>query len=132
MPVAPPTYRPKGARTKRDVSQDHDHRRGTPHERGYTYRLRQAMNRWKLAHPLCLGCQAVGDVTPTAVTDHVVPAEGNQALLWDQGNWQPACRPHHDIVKRRLDDLFKAGRIKAPELRLDSTTAVALTKELLG
>ena len=131
MPVRPPTFRPKGSRTKRETVADYDARRGTAHERGYTYRLRQRMDRWKLAHPLCLGCEALGRVTATEVTDHTMPHRGAHALLHDEANWQPACRPHHDIVKQRLEAMYRAGTIKADDLRLDSVRAIELTKELL-
>lgn len=89
------------------------------------------MGRWKREHPLCLGCKAVGRITATAVTDHTVPHKGDHALLVDEANWQPACRPHHDIVKQRLEALFKAGSIGRSDLRLDSAKAIELTNELL-
>ncbi len=131
MPVRPPTFRAKGQRSRQEVSTDYDRRRGTAHERGYTYALRQRMDRWKRAHPLCLGCQAVGRIRATEVTDHIIPHRGDQALLQDEGNWQPGCRPHHDIVKQRLEAMYKAGTIKADDLRFDSAKAIELTIELL-
>jgi 5-methylcytosine-specific restriction protein A len=131
MPVRPPTFRPKGQRTRQQVVAEFDDRRGNAHERGYTYRLRQRMASWKRGHPLCLGCQAVGRVRATEVTDHTIPHKGNQVLLQDEGNWQPACRPHHDVVKQRLEALFKAGTIGADALRLDSKKAIELTIDLL-
>jgi 5-methylcytosine-specific restriction endonuclease McrA len=131
MPVRPPTFRPKGQRSRREVNTDYDDRRGTAHERGYTYRLRQRMAAWKRGHPLCLGCQAIGRVTATEVTDHTIPHKGDKVLLEDEANWQPACRPHHDIVKQRLEALFKAGSIGVDALRLDSDRAIQMTMELL-
>jgi 5-methylcytosine-specific restriction protein A len=89
------------------------------------------MARWKSAHPLCLGCQAVGRISATEVTDHIIPVECAPDRRADPANWQPACRDHHDIVKQRLDARYKAGQLPASELRLDSATAVALTQELL-
>ena len=131
MPVRPPTFRPRGGRSRQQVDADYDERRGTAHERGYTYRLRQRMGRWKRDHPLCLGCQAIGRVTATEVTDHTIPHKGDKALLEDEANWQPACRPHHDVVKQRLEALFKAGSIGPAALRLDSPRAIELSNELL-
>jgi 5-methylcytosine-specific restriction endonuclease McrA len=89
------------------------------------------MDVFKLHHPMCLGCEAVGRVTATQVTDHIVPHRGDRSLLWSTANFQPACREHHDIVKQILERQFHAGQIKADCLRLDSPQAIALTKELL-
>lgn len=89
------------------------------------------MDKWKRAHPLCLGCEAIGKVVATEVTDHTIPHKGDQALLHDEANWQPACRPHHDVVKQRLEAMYKAGTIGADALRLDSQKAIELTLELL-
>jgi 5-methylcytosine-specific restriction endonuclease McrA len=86
------------------------------------------MDSFKLSHPLCLGCQAVGRVTATEVTDHTIPAKGDVALLWNSANFQPACRWHHDVVKQKLEAQFAAGEINVEDLRLDSPRAIALTK----
>jgi 5-methylcytosine-specific restriction endonuclease McrA len=89
------------------------------------------MQGWKREHPLCIGCQAVGRIAATEVTDHVIPHRGDQGLLHDEANWQPVCRRHHDVVKQRLEALFKAGSIGPLDLRLDSPRAIEMTKELL-
>jgi 5-methylcytosine-specific restriction enzyme A len=95
MPIRPPVFRPSHLPTK----QEYDRLRGNERERGYVKALRNAMAIFKQSHPLCLGCAAVGRVEPTAVCDHIIPARGDQALLWDENNWQPACRWHHDSIK---------------------------------
>jgi hypothetical protein len=53
-------------------------------------------------------------------------------LLHDEGNWQPACRPHHNVVKQRLEAMYRAGTITADALHLDSKKAIELTLELLA
>lgn len=82
-------------------------------------------------HPLCLGCSAVGKVVATSVVDHVIPHKGDAALFWDEANWQPCCGPHHDIVKQRLERMFACHEIKASDLRLDSSVAAKISRELL-
>jgi 5-methylcytosine-specific restriction endonuclease McrA len=52
-------------------------------------------------------CQAEGRLEPAAVVDHVEPHKGDEALMWDQGNWQSLCSRHHDSDKQRLE---KSGR----------------------
>ena len=86
---------------------------------------------WKHQHPLCLGCQAVGRVVATDVTDHIIPHKGDPDLLSDESNWQPACRKHHDVIKQQLERMYAAGRIRAIDLRLDSDLAKELTADLL-
>lgn len=131
MPTKPPTFRPSHLPSRQQIAKDYDKARGTAHQRGYTSRLRTAMTRFKADNPLCLGCKAVGRVTPTAVTDHITPARGDTALLWDMDNWQPACREHHDIVKQHLERMFDRGTVSNEALRLDSAVAVRLTLDLL-
>jgi len=83
-----------------------------------------------MQQPVCLGCAAVGRVTPTAVMDHVIPHEGDQGLFWD-GERQPACEWHHNVVKQRLEHRFHKGELGEADLKLDSDVAVALTRELI-
>jgi hypothetical protein len=132
MPTKPLTFRPPGAPTSRDVERAYDKRRGTAHARGYTDQLRRRMAAFRAARPLCLGCQAVGRIAATEVCDHVIPARGDRDLLWSEANWQPACREHHDIIKQRLEDMWNARTITSDELRLDSATAIRLTRDLLA
>ena len=35
-------------------------------------------------------------ITPATVVDHIVPHRGDKKLFWDQSNWQPLCKEHHD------------------------------------
>lgn len=129
MPDLPGTFRPPWAPvpSKRERDRRHDERRGSARKRGYGTAWDKASKGFIRRHPLCLGCEAVGRVTPSEVTDHVVPHRGDQALFWDPANRQPACRWHHDAIKQQLERMWDAGEIVAAELRLDSATAVRLT-----
>jgi 5-methylcytosine-specific restriction endonuclease McrA len=71
--------------------------------RGYTYRWEQARKRYLAKHPLCVMCQAQGKVAAATVVDHIKPHDGDQALFWDQSNWQPLCATHHNATKQRQD-----------------------------
>lgn len=105
-------------------------RRGSARERGYSAKWDRTSLRFIAANPLCLGCEAVGRVSPTEVTDHIVPHKGDHVLFWDPLNRQPACRWHHDAVKARLEEEFTRGALLPEDLRLDSAAAIALTHEL--
>src|SRR3990167_5684787 len=124
MPSKPQVFRPSHYLTYTET-------RPTARDRGYTKRWARVSRLFKDEHPICIGCQAVGRVAPTEVTDHIIPHKGDQALLWDQDNWQPACRPHHDVVKQKLELLFAQGKVTVADLRLDSAKSMELTRELL-
>lgn len=130
MPGKPSVFRPAHLPTRKQQEQQYDQRRGNERQRGYTKPLRNLMAAFKRTHPLCLGCQAVGRVKPTEVTDHIIPAKGDDALLWDEGNWQPACGWHHNVVKQQLEFLYGKGAVSADDLRLDSAKAKELTLSL--
>lgn len=89
MPYAPPVHRPFG-KPKRAT----DRRKGST-ARGYDYRWQQARERFLMRSPLCAACEREGRVTAATEVDHVTPHRGDQALFWDETNWQPLCKPHH-------------------------------------
>lgn len=70
-------------------------RRLSANARGYTYRWQQARAAYLAAHPLCVACEAEGRVTAAAEVDHIVPHKGDEALFWDQENWQALCKACH-------------------------------------
>lgn len=72
-------------------------------ERGYGAAWQRARLRFLQAHPLCVMCQRDGRVTAAQVVDHITKHEGDQALFWDEANWQPLCKPHHDSDKQMAE-----------------------------
>lgn len=77
--------------------------RETAASRGYDYRWQRERLDFLRRHPLCVMCAQEGSVTVATVVDHKVPHQGNQSLFWDQNNWQPLCKPHHDSHKQRQE-----------------------------
>src|SRR4051812_25901379 len=132
MPVRPPTFRPQRQRTPRQINAEYDRRRGGARERGYDAKWDEEAAVERKRAPWCLGCLAVGRSTPTEVIDHTVPHKGNKVLFWDPMNRQPACRPHHDIVKQKLERLYARGDVTIEGLKLDSKVAIELTRSLLA
>ena len=106
-----------------------DGRRGGSRSRGYSVRWEKAATTFKARHPQCLGCQAVGEFSATAVVDHVVPHKGDQARFWDTAMWQPACRHCHDVVKKMIERMFEVGEVPVADLWLSSATAVDLRRK---
>jgi 5-methylcytosine-specific restriction endonuclease McrA len=131
MPSRPQVFRAHGQRSTVQVHADSEANRGSARERGYGPRWDRASAGFKLAHPLCLGCEAIGRIMPTTVTDHVEPHKGDMAKFWNATRWQPACGWHHDTVKQSLERRYAAGEITLDDLWLNSAAAVRLTLELL-
>jgi 5-methylcytosine-specific restriction endonuclease McrA len=73
-------------------------------ERGYGYAWQQARKRHLYAHPLCVMCEQAGRVTEATVVDHKIPHRGDQALFWDESNWQSLCATHHSSDKQREEN----------------------------
>jgi 5-methylcytosine-specific restriction enzyme A len=80
-------------RERRQVSDSH---RGSARERGYTAAWDRYSKAFLRAHPLCVACENEGRLTPSAVTDHVIPHKGDAALFWDTANHQALCRQCHN------------------------------------
>ena len=70
--------------------------RGSAAARGYGTKWREARKLYLPRHPLCVKCLEENKITPATVVDHIVPHRGDRKLFWDQDNWQPLCKEHHD------------------------------------
>lgn len=77
--------------------------RGSAASRGYDSRWRKARITYLQRNPLCRMCEQAGRLTPATVVDHITPHKGDQALFWDETNWQPLCKQHHDSAKQRAE-----------------------------
>ena len=129
MPSKPRQFSPRPAKPKSEVDRQFDAQRGSARQRGYGARWDAASAGFKRQHPLCIGCEAVGLIAATEVTDHVVPHKGDRVIFWDRKRWQPACGRHHDVVKQRLEAMFMRGQIDESQLWVNSVTAIRLTLE---
>lgn len=74
--------------------------------RGYGGRWQKARATYLHRHPLCAQCEKEGRARPARVVDHVIPHRGDQTLFWDSKNWQPLCKPHHDLKTASEDGGF--------------------------
>ena len=57
-------------------------------------------------HPLCVECEKEGVLFAATIVDHIEPHRGDLKLFYDQTNWQPLCKPHHDIKTAAEDGGF--------------------------
>ena len=103
MPTRPPSHRASHARSQADRNHDHDRRRGSFRERGYDARWGKARAAFLKQNPLCVMCLHAGRPVRATVVDHIVPHRGDQRLFWDEANWQPLCRTHHNSTKQRME-----------------------------
>jgi len=75
---------------------NYDRNRKSSADRGYGYRWRKARAAFIQRNPLCRECEKEDRVTATAEVDHIIPVTGpDDPRFWDEGNWQPLCKPHH-------------------------------------
>ena len=79
--------------------------------RGYGGKWQRERLAYLHQNPLCVMCQAEGRVTAASVVDHIVPHKGDPKLMWDRGNWQSLCAPHHNSDKQRIDKGGQSPRI---------------------
>ena len=83
----------------------------TTTQRGYGWRWQKARAAF-LSRPenvLCRMCDAEGVLGLAAVVDHVIPHKGDEQLMWDESNWQPLCKRHHDSTKQAQDRKREQG-----------------------
>jgi hypothetical protein len=127
MPSRPQQFHARPRQTRANQNAIVDAERGSSRERGYTGQWDRASRLFRLHHPICKGCEAVGLVTPSEVTDHVEPHKGDQTKFWNRDMWQSACCWHHDIIKQKLEVMWSKGEIVTADLWLDSQAAIRLT-----
>lgn len=51
--------------------------------------------------------------------------------MWDSTNLQPLCKWHHDVIKQQLELMHMRGEISENDLKIDSSIAIKLTKQLM-
>ena len=88
---------------QKQVTKEYDRRRGSAASRGYYSRWVKARKRYLTEHPLCVECEREGKLTPANTVDHIKPHKGDQALFWDESNWQSLCTHHHSVKTARED-----------------------------
>ena len=91
---------PKAPRSVKQVSDSwRDSKSST--QRGYGYKWQRARERFLSLNPLCVYCERNNRVTVATVVDHIIPHKGDQALFWDESQWQSLCASCHSSVKQR-------------------------------
>lgn len=78
--------------------------RGTAHQRGYGHKWRVARLEYLRECPLCVFCEARGDIVVATVVDHKIPHRGNMTLFWDRKNWQGLCVTCHSSTKQKMEN----------------------------
>lgn len=87
---------PRRAAQSKPTRPTADTARGTANARGYGRQWRARRLAFLKRHPLCIYCKADGIIEPATVVDHRTPHRGNPLLFWDEANWDPLCKRHHD------------------------------------
>lgn len=96
--VAPGILCPCERRAATERKARFDRKRPSSSARGYTGSWEKARAAFLKRNPRCRVCGA-----EASVVDHVIPHRGDPARFWDEGNWQPLCRHHHNSAKQRSE-----------------------------
>jgi 5-methylcytosine-specific restriction protein A len=64
-------------------------------------------------NPLCVECQKLGKLTPSAVVDHIQKHNNDITLFWASDNHQALCKHCHDSYKQTLE---KSGYTKGSDI----------------
>lgn len=107
MPVRPPSFRPGGPRTRREVNRQVDKERGSAAARGYDWAWAKESKAHREANPLCLYCALDERITACTLVDHLYPHRGDRDLFWDRTYWVSCCAPCHNVFKQSIEH---AGR----------------------
>lgn len=86
--------------TETSYCEEHQHlyqtERAGSVQRGYDSHWRKARSRFLKSHPLCVRCRMDGKLVKATVVDHIIPHRGDEALFWEESNWQAMCKSCHD------------------------------------
>jgi len=102
MPTKPPIFRSSSWK-----SYDSRSKESLVYRKLYSYKWQKARLSFLASNPLCVMCESENRFTPADVVDHIVPHRGNEALFWNQSNWQPLCKRHHDRDKKRIEGVIR-------------------------
>lgn len=84
----------------------------------YNYRWQQRRLAFLKKHPICRMCvnSTPSRIRVATVVDHVIPHKGDDTLFWDEANWQPLCKVHHDSHKKAQENATERGETYRPRL----------------
>ena len=88
-------YCPKHEHLIKVVTRQHDERRESSTQRGYSYKWQQARKGFLAKHPLCAECGGQGRIAAATDLDHIIPHKGDKDAFWTRSNWQALCHPCH-------------------------------------
>ncbi len=74
----------------------------------HTRRWTKLSKVFRTEHPLCAECERKGIITPSEVTDHIIPV--GLCDFWEQTNWQALCRKCNIIKGNRDKKKYGQGR----------------------
>ncbi|WP_374578310.1 hypothetical protein [Phenylobacterium sp.] len=122
MPFLPKPFRPASQRTRSEVRQAADQRRGSARARGYDSRWDKAAKAHLDRNPLCVYCAmgVWGDEprdTAAVLVDHLIPHRGDMAVFWSRRDWVSSCEACHSGPKQRIERRSAALAVFANDVR---------------
>ena len=122
MPMRPPLFRPKSARSKRERGRDHDQHRGTSAERGYDATWRRLRRMFLNANPLCVFHLRKRETVAATVVDHIKSVREAPELRLEWSNLQSLCKPCHDRLRQQEQNAER--RQGGPGLRCEGVEPI--------
>ena len=108
MPIAPPSFKPRGVSTP--SAYDRERRSLVPTRRLYATARWRAIRAMQLAtEPLCRMCLDAGVAITATVCDHITPHRGDVAAFWS-GPFQSLCASCHSAAKQRAEGMGGSDR----------------------
>jgi 5-methylcytosine-specific restriction enzyme A len=93
--------------------------RPSAQDRGYGAAWQQARLRFLRSHPWCVMCVDQGRRVTASHVDHIKPHRGDQAIFWDESNWQGLCQGHHNRSKQQVEVHGYSSELDANGLPID-------------
>jgi 5-methylcytosine-specific restriction protein A len=113
MPVRPPTFRPRGQRSRQEVNREADRRRGSARQRGYGRPWDKASKGHLSRNPFCrycaLGVFGEARTSAASLTDHLYPQRTYPGVFWRTEWWVESCSDCHDGPKQALERKGRAA-----------------------
>lgn len=100
MPTKPRQFRP--SYTSKQTTEQRT-KEAKEYRKLYNYQWTKLRTNYLRRNPLCVMCRMDGKTVMASVVDHIIPHKGDQALFYDENNWQPLCKPCHDKIKQRME-----------------------------
>lgn len=116
MPTMPPTFRPRGQRSRPEQKREHDRVRDAAEQRGWYKTARWQRLKMEVHVRDAFICQVTGvlckgrhPADDSPVADHRIEPNGDPDLFWSIDNIRTVSKAYHDSERQR-EQIAQRGR----------------------